>query len=539
MNSFLKAARWAITLLVIGLSIGTAHNLNAQALPHIDRAYHGVPTLFVDGKPFLVVGAQCDIWRSTRQDAKTIQFFDAFKEMHATTVGIGIPWSNIETAEGRYDFAFLDWFIDRARERGLRLGINLFNTNVCGKVQEGDDGSAFPVYTPKYILSQPQKYHRMKLPYPYKYAAGGPPMCPNDPATLQREVQYVTRVAEHLKQADARHTVVMLQLNNEFYYQQWEGARPDYGSATEKAVRCQCENCNALWNKAPARDGETFMFESFARYAKALSEAIYKTYPLPMYLNSPWWPAYLVPTFLDACPNIDMVGIDGVLTPREPGIFSDSQRSRNLPFAAENPTENSEVRLNLDVLPWYTIAGRPGIGNLLWECGPPHTIVDDPICKQRYGAALGPIRDAMFPLCVYRGTEAMAAWFALREIPGGLKTDEPGNFQDVSGVKSRFMVRQAASSKTVEPADLEVSVGGHTFKPAASTAGALIQIAPNQVLLVTSAGTLHIGDRPRAAERGHYEGTTWVREESVAVIAEASGYSIAVSKPGAIRMLWQ
>lgn len=45
---------------------------------------NGVPTLEVDGAPFLLVGAQCDVWRSTRQDEKTVAFFDGYREMNAT-----------------------------------------------------------------------------------------------------------------------------------------------------------------------------------------------------------------------------------------------------------------------------------------------------------------------------------------------------------------------------------------------------------------------------------------------------------------------
>jgi hypothetical protein len=109
---------------------------------------HGVPTLEVDGAPLLLVGAQCDIWRSTRQDEKAVAFFDGYREMNATAVSVGIPWSKIELAEDRYDFRFLDWFIDQARKHKLKLVINLFNSNVCGKVREGDSLQ----YLPNYIL---------------------------------------------------------------------------------------------------------------------------------------------------------------------------------------------------------------------------------------------------------------------------------------------------------------------------------------------------------------------------------------------------
>ena len=107
---------------------------------------HGVPTLEVDGSPLLLVGAQCDIWRSTCQDEKTIAFFDASQEMNATCVSVGIPWSKTETARDCYDFPFLHRFIEQAQKHGLKLVLNLFNSNVCGKIQESSRASSYPVY---------------------------------------------------------------------------------------------------------------------------------------------------------------------------------------------------------------------------------------------------------------------------------------------------------------------------------------------------------------------------------------------------------
>ena len=142
---------------------------------------NGISTLEVDGAPFLVVGAQCDIWRSTRQDEKTIVFFEGYEAMNATAVSVGIPWSRVEVAKDRYEFGFLDWFIEQAHRRGLKLIVNLFYSNVCGKVQEGANGNPYPQYTPDYILLVPEEFQRMVLPGPWKYDAGGPPMCTNDP----------------------------------------------------------------------------------------------------------------------------------------------------------------------------------------------------------------------------------------------------------------------------------------------------------------------------------------------------------------------
>ena len=230
---------------------------------------NGAPTLIVDGSPFLVQGAQCDVWRSTRQDAKVLAFFDGYQAMGATTVSAGVLWSKLEPQQDHYDFASLDWFIQQAESRHLKLVVNLFNSNVCGKMMEWTDGVIYPQYVPDYILSQPRKYQRMVLPGPCRYAGGGPPMCPNDPATLERERRLIVRLAEHLRQCDLRRTVIMAQLDNELYYQQWEGERPK----DEKAVRCHCPHCNRKFVAGSYRDGEEFMFRSFADYVKVLTDA--------------------------------------------------------------------------------------------------------------------------------------------------------------------------------------------------------------------------------------------------------------------------
>ena len=230
------------TVLLLALAVALGH---ARAAPvaggsrHFDRG-NGAYTLTVDGAPFLIVGAQCDIWRSTRQDARTLEFLDAYREMNATAVGLGVPWSCIEKTEDAYDTAFLDWFIAEARKRDLKIIVHLFSTNVCGKIGEVSQNGLFPQYVADYVLENPAKYQRMDLGNEGQYAWAGTPMCPNDPDTREREMRYVARVARHLRDTDWDHTVIMVQINNEFYYQQW--VTPP---AAPGKVRCQCSNCEA------------------------------------------------------------------------------------------------------------------------------------------------------------------------------------------------------------------------------------------------------------------------------------------------------
>lgn len=189
------------------------------------------------------------------------------------------------------------------------------------------------------------------------------------------------------------------------------------------------------------------MFRSFADYARVLTDAIAAVHPLPVYVNSPWWPPHVIPLFLDRCPNLALVGVDGVFAPNEPNMLSRSQVGRNIPFAAENPTEEPKTRINLDVLPYYSLIGQQGIGNLLWECGSPHTVVEDANARQRYETALYPIRWAQAPIAKARGTENLAGWYAIRDIAAEVTTDVFGNFIPLKTngpvvAQHRFFVRE-------------------------------------------------------------------------------------------------
>ncbi|MDR3692741.1 MAG: beta-galactosidase [Fimbriimonas sp.] len=506
---------------------------------------NGIETLVVDGRPFLLVGAQCDVWRSTKQDAKASEFFEGYREMNATAVSVGIPWSKIENTEDKYDFQFLDWFIRKAESNGLKLVVNLFNTNVCGKVGEGVGSSVYPGYTPDYILKAPQKYHRMVLPYPYKYVDAGPPMCPNDPMTLERERRLVTRVAEHLRDTDLHRTVIMMQLDNEFYYQQWDGKRPADGSAEELAIRCQCTNCMTKWRSGSYENGEEFMFKSFADYVRVLTDSITRVYPIPLYVNSPWWPPRVIPIFLTRCPNLAFVGIDGILSPREPNWLSRSLLDRNIALAAENPTENSEVRLNLDVLPYYTIIGQQGLGNLLWECHPPFTVVDDPVAKQRYADALYPLKWARAPIARARGTERLVGWYAIRDIRAGLSTDVFGNFvprkADESPVEAdRWFVREGASTRTGSSGKFTLHLGTLSLEVSGSDAGIVVRTGPKDLFLALPKGRIAIGGIAKVhAERGRFDGDTW-KPGGPATVVEQNGLTVVeTDHPAVIRLTFE
>ncbi len=210
------------------------------------------------------------------------------------------------------------------------------------------------------------------------------------------------------------------------------------------------------------------------------------------------------------------MGIDGVFAPNEPSIFSDSQIGRNVPFAAENPTENPKTRINLDVLPYYTLIGQQGIGNLLWECGPPHTVVEDSQANQRYGSALFPIRWAQAPIAKGRGTENLIGWYLIRDIAADGTTEVSGNFaltnKDGTAVqKNRLFVREGTRSRTVEGNRFTATLGDLQIEVCDSTAGIITRLSSTEVVLAIPNGHVVVeGPRPVQAAEGRFERDRWL-----------------------------
>lgn len=505
---------------MVAIAITPAYAAQAQPKQHSTLSkINGVSTLIVDGQPFLIVGAQCDVWRSTPQDAKTVDFLDSYRDMNATTVGCDVLWDKCEHEQDRYDFTFMDWFIKQARSRHLKLVLQLFDSNVCGGVTDSPRWT----YTPAYILNAPDKYQRMVLPY--EYIPNGPPMCPNDPDTLERERKYVVKLAEHLRDTDTDRTVIMLQINNEYYFQQWKN------HAYELSVRCKCPYCNAKYNTALYRDPKDFMFRSFAAYTRVLTDAIAKVYDLPLYVNSPGWPDWAVPMFLNMCPNLDLVGCDGITGPLEPTMVSRYVQGRNIPFAAENATPNPRCRVNLDVLPYYTIVGRMGIGNLLWETPQTGAVFNNPDHRKRYGDAMYPIKNALWPIAEARGTENVLGWYIIRQFVDDPKLQNPA----VTGEK--MFIREGQKTHIDDSKTFTATVGKHQISVSGSAAGIISSPRPNTLVIATAKADINIsGPAIKTAEEGVYIGDRWKAAGKLDLKRSGDACEFQIAQPRVIRL---
>ena len=76
---------------------------------------NGRHAFLVDGKPFLMLGAQTN--NSANYPAALDKVWPVVDAMHANTLGIPVAWEQIEPEEGQFDFSYLDVLIRQAAER--------------------------------------------------------------------------------------------------------------------------------------------------------------------------------------------------------------------------------------------------------------------------------------------------------------------------------------------------------------------------------------------------------------------------------------
>jgi hypothetical protein len=538
---------------------------------------NGLPVFQVDGKPFFVLGAACDTWRSNRQDERAVEFFDAYQKMNATTVGVDIPWSKIEIEEDHYDFSFLDWFIKQAESHQLKLILKLLGSNVCGGVRYTADGKIIS-NLPSYIVDHPEHYQRMELKnVPSNIPMAGPPdshppMCPNDPMTLDREKKYIIQIAAHLKKTDVHHTVIMVQIENEFAFGEWKDAPPGVPvwktwEATWQ-IRCGCPLCEKKIKSGNYRNELDFMFHSWANFVKVLTDAFVQVDPLPLYINCYGWPREASRIFLDTCPNLTLIGLDGVggrlgsLTEHFDWDFAWVLTGRNVPFAAESPTDVATVSYNLDIIPYYMLIGRQGVGQLLWDHGlmlnsahgesagkTADTLRYEDVEVKRiygkYGDALYPLKNALIPIAQARGTDSFIGWYEIRKFNPGLKIDGHGNYVPSEPDKpivaeKRFVIREGKLIGETNDSSFKLwDCWGLTIQVSHTVSGILLYRGENKIILATAAGQFHCsGASDIKAESGRFEGESWVDAKPFPVVHQGNDFFINVETPVVLQLTY-
>jgi beta-galactosidase GanA len=260
------------------LAHATSVSVLAQGAPEMPRLVHerGHYALLVDGKPYLILGAQVN--NSSNYPAMLPQVWPAIEQVHANTVLMPVAWEQVEPRQGQYDFSFVDTFLGQAREHRVRAILLWFGT-------WKNNG---PSYAPEWVKLDNARYPRVMSSKGERLGS----LSPHASTTLEADRRAFAELMRHLKQTDPQHTVILVQVENEAGTY---GSVRDYSPAAQKLFEGQVPSqlAHALkkkvgaWNEVFGRDADEFFHAwSIASFIQQVAAAGKAEYPIPMYANA-------------------------------------------------------------------------------------------------------------------------------------------------------------------------------------------------------------------------------------------------------------
>ncbi len=175
--------------------------LSAQAAPELPRVVtkDGRSALFVDGAPFLMLGAQAN--NSSNYPAALPKVWPVLERLNANTLEIPVAWEQIEPVEGKFDFSYLDALLKGAREHNLRLVLLWF----------GAWKNTSANYAPDWVRTDNTRFPRMRTRDGKPHYA----LSPHARTTLEADKRAFVALMQRLKAIDPQNTVILVQVENE------------------------------------------------------------------------------------------------------------------------------------------------------------------------------------------------------------------------------------------------------------------------------------------------------------------------------------
>jgi beta-galactosidase GanA len=327
--------------------------------------------LFVDGAPFLMLGAQ--VHNSSAWPEVLPKVWPAMEYLHVNTVEAPVYWEQFEPRQGQFDYSVVDTLLAQAREHRLRLVILWFGTWKNGSQH----------YMPEWMKLAPERYPHMvdkngrPVDSPSPYAA----------ASLEADKRAFTAFMSHLKAADPQRTVLLVQVENEAGT--WQMQR-DYSPEAQrlfeapvpadvvKAMGAHPASPNASWQEVFGPEAEVcFHAWSVARYIQQVAAAGKAAYPLPLYANAalrdpikPGAPGTyesggptdnVIPIWKVAAPALDIVAPDIYMSDSTPylKVLELYHRGDNALFVPETGGNNGVARFFFSALGLQAIGYSP------------------------------------------------------------------------------------------------------------------------------------------------------------------------------------
>ncbi len=236
----------------------------------------GRHALLVDGKPFLILGAQVN--NSSNWTQALDDVWPAIEVVKPNTVMVPVAWEQVEPTEGKFDFSFVDALLAQARQRDVRLILLWFATWKNNA----------PHYAPAWVKLDNQRFPRVVTEDGRTLNS----LSPHGQATLEADRKAFVQLMRHLRQADPQRTVIMVQPQNE--PGTYGGVR-DFSPLAQQVFDGPVPQAlldrrglqPGTWREVFGADAdEIFHAWHIARFIDQVAEAGKAEYPLPMLVNA-------------------------------------------------------------------------------------------------------------------------------------------------------------------------------------------------------------------------------------------------------------
>jgi hypothetical protein len=249
----------------------SSQTVEAPRLVQKDGRY----ALFVEGRPFLILGGQ--IHNSSAWPSELPQVWESLETLHANTIEAPIYWEQFERQPGAFDYTNVDQIVLGARAHHLHVVLVWLATWKNGNMH----------YAPAWVKSDPSRFPRIVQPDGELTDV----LSPLSPNTLQADKAAFVALMQHLKQIDAEHTVLLVQVENE---------AGNLGSVRDNSAQANKEFAGPVpadlvaivhqkpgsWSQVfgPAAD-ETFQVYYQAKYIDQIAAAGKAAFNIPLYIN--------------------------------------------------------------------------------------------------------------------------------------------------------------------------------------------------------------------------------------------------------------
>lgn len=248
-----------------------------RTMPYIAADEKGITTLYVDDKPYLVIGGELHNSSASSLEYMEEEVWPYLRELHMNTVIASVAWEDLEPEEGKYDYTLVQGLLEQARRENVRLILLWFGL--------WKNGESF--YVPGWVKKDYNRYFRAR----YINHVPSETISPFCKEAVEKDKTAFEHLMAYLRDNDKERTVIMVQVENEIGFLKSER---DYSEEADRYFYSQVPDevakdygKSGTWSEVFGADGpENFMAYYYGKAVENIAFAGKEIYPLPLFVNA-------------------------------------------------------------------------------------------------------------------------------------------------------------------------------------------------------------------------------------------------------------